>query len=163
MSLTGIGKRCPEPPPVIVCLPQIDGGWIDLLEAGAFDVVVEPYPRERIQRVDASPLSFGDGLSRVYQVLLGRYGCGRRLTRENVHLDQRPYLRIDSRFSPVLAGAAFAVVGVIQATCGSDASPSPVSDGLAAESKTRDSDEMILTGSGKTIVVFFSVPISTNV
>jgi hypothetical protein len=52
---------------------------------------------------------------------------------------------------------------MIQAPCGSDASRSPVSDGLAAESKTRDSDEMISTGSGKTIVVFFSVPISTNV
>jgi hypothetical protein len=40
-----------EPLPVIVFLPKIDGGWIDLLEAGAFDLVVEPYRRETIERV----------------------------------------------------------------------------------------------------------------
>jgi hypothetical protein len=48
-----MGGRCPEPTPLILFLPQVDGGWIDLLEAGAFDLVVEPYRRERIQRVIA--------------------------------------------------------------------------------------------------------------
>ena len=56
-ELVEMGKRSPEPAPLIVCLPEIDAGWIDLLEAGAFDVLVEPYRRERIQQVI-------DGLSR---------------------------------------------------------------------------------------------------
>ena len=38
-----MGARCPEPTPLILFLPQVDGGWIDLLEAGAFDLVAEPY------------------------------------------------------------------------------------------------------------------------
>jgi DNA-binding LytR/AlgR family response regulator len=49
LALTG--NRCPEPAPLIVCLPQIDGGWIDLLEAGAFDLLVEPYRHERIHQI----------------------------------------------------------------------------------------------------------------
>ena len=52
-DLVQLGRRCPEPAPLILVLPQIDGGWIDLLEAGAFDLVVEPYRRERIQSVIA--------------------------------------------------------------------------------------------------------------
>ena len=52
-DLVQMGGRCPEPTPLILFLPQVDGGWIDLLEAGAFDLVVEPYRRERIQRVIA--------------------------------------------------------------------------------------------------------------
>jgi hypothetical protein len=38
---------------VVVFLPKIDGGWIDLLETGAFDLVAEPYRRETIERVIA--------------------------------------------------------------------------------------------------------------
>jgi len=52
-DLVRMGRRCPEPRPLILFLPQIDGGWIDLLEAGACDLVVEPYRRESIQRVIA--------------------------------------------------------------------------------------------------------------
>lgn len=52
-DLVEMGKRCPEPTPLILFLPQVDGGWIDLLEAGAFDLVVEPYRREKIERVIA--------------------------------------------------------------------------------------------------------------
>ena len=37
--------------PLILCLPQIDGGWIDLLEEGAFALLVEPYQREKVQRI----------------------------------------------------------------------------------------------------------------
>jgi CheY-like chemotaxis protein len=37
--------------PIVVCLPQVDGGWIDLLEAGAFGLLVEPYERKQIQDV----------------------------------------------------------------------------------------------------------------
>ena len=50
-ELVEMGNRGPEPAPLIVCLPEIDAGWIDLLEAGAFDVLVEPYLPERIQQV----------------------------------------------------------------------------------------------------------------
>lgn len=53
-DLVHMASRCPEPMPVIVFLPEIDGGWIDLLEAGAFDIVVGPYRREEIQRVIAA-------------------------------------------------------------------------------------------------------------
>lgn len=52
-DLVHMAGRCPEPVPVVVFLPEIDGGWIDLLEAGAFDLVVEPYRREEIERVMA--------------------------------------------------------------------------------------------------------------
>jgi len=37
--------------PVIVCLPQGDGGWSDLLEAGASDILVAPYSPEEIGRI----------------------------------------------------------------------------------------------------------------
>ena len=36
---------------VIVCLPRVDGGVIDLLESGASDVLVPPYNGERIQHL----------------------------------------------------------------------------------------------------------------
>ena len=48
-----MARKRVEPMPVIVFLPEIDGGWIDLLEAGAFDLVVEPYRREEIERIIA--------------------------------------------------------------------------------------------------------------
>jgi hypothetical protein len=37
--------------PVIVCMPEIDGGWSDLLEAGAADVIAGPYLRDEVARV----------------------------------------------------------------------------------------------------------------
>ena len=49
-ELAEIGKQGPRLAPLIVCLREIDGGWIDLLEAGAFDLLVEPYRRESIQQ-----------------------------------------------------------------------------------------------------------------
>jgi hypothetical protein len=48
-ELVRICRRRTPPTPVTVCLPQIDGGWIDLLEAGAFDVMVEPYRRDCLE------------------------------------------------------------------------------------------------------------------
>jgi len=50
-ELARMGRQCLEPAPVIVCLRQIDGGWSDLLEAGAIDLLVEPYQRERVQQL----------------------------------------------------------------------------------------------------------------
>jgi DNA-binding NtrC family response regulator len=68
------GRRA-EPMPVIVFLSEIDGGWIDLLEAGAFDLVVEPYRREKIERVLAAiphytrvPAGAGSGRNRARSV-----------------------------------------------------------------------------------------------
>ena len=40
--------------PVVVCVPQADGGWIDLLEAGAFGMLVQPYERKDVQRLLAA-------------------------------------------------------------------------------------------------------------
>ncbi|HUI80865.1 MAG TPA: hypothetical protein VLY24_23225 [Bryobacteraceae bacterium] len=37
--------------PVIVCLPEFDGGWSDLLEAGAADVIAGPELRDRIAHI----------------------------------------------------------------------------------------------------------------
>jgi hypothetical protein len=53
-DMVHMAGQCAEPMPVIVFLPEIDGGWIDLLEAGAFDLVIEPYRREKIERVIAA-------------------------------------------------------------------------------------------------------------
>lgn len=50
-ELAQLGRQRFEPVPLIVCLPAIDGGWIDLLEAGAWDLLVEPYRREKIHDV----------------------------------------------------------------------------------------------------------------
>ena len=50
-DLGDIVRHRPTYTPLIVCLPKIDGGWVDLLEAGAFDLIVEPYPRREIQRI----------------------------------------------------------------------------------------------------------------
>ena len=41
----------PERVPVVLCVPEVDGGWTDLLEAGASDVLVAPYGRECVARV----------------------------------------------------------------------------------------------------------------
>ncbi len=71
-DLVHLASRRPEPTPVIVFLPQIDGGWIDLLESGAFDVVGKPYQREKIERILAAiplyaraPREFGSGAGRA--------------------------------------------------------------------------------------------------
>src|SRR5579884_636037 len=40
--------------PVIVCVPRADGGWTDLLESGAFGLLVEPYTQEDVERLLAS-------------------------------------------------------------------------------------------------------------
>ena len=54
-----------NPVPVVVFLPDIDGGWIDLLEAGAFDLVVEPYRRDKIERVLTAIPSLQTGGARI--------------------------------------------------------------------------------------------------
>jgi hypothetical protein len=50
-ELAGMAKMRREPVPLIVCMRQLDGGWIDLLEAGAFDLLVEPYRGECVRRI----------------------------------------------------------------------------------------------------------------
>jgi len=53
-DLVRMTGECAEAIPVIVYLPEIDGGWTDLLEAGAFELIFEPYCREKIERVMAA-------------------------------------------------------------------------------------------------------------
>jgi DNA-binding NtrC family response regulator len=50
-DLLDVARRCPRNTPLILCLPEIDGGWIDLMEEGAFALLVEPYRREEVQRI----------------------------------------------------------------------------------------------------------------
>ena len=45
--------------PVIVCQPENDGGWIDLMEAGAADVIAGPYLRDEVARVLKSLPRYG--------------------------------------------------------------------------------------------------------
>jgi hypothetical protein len=40
--------------PVVVCAQDLDGGWVDLLEAGAFAVIAEPYDTGHVRRLLAS-------------------------------------------------------------------------------------------------------------
>lgn len=40
--------------PVVLCVPRADGGWTDLLESGAFGLLVEPYGQEDVQRMLAA-------------------------------------------------------------------------------------------------------------
>jgi len=49
--LVEIAAQRTNPAPVIVCVPELDGGWIDLLESGAFQVVSEQCGLAEIQRV----------------------------------------------------------------------------------------------------------------
>ena len=37
--------------PVVVCLPSADGGWIDLMESGAFSLLTEPYRDDDVQTI----------------------------------------------------------------------------------------------------------------
>jgi DNA-binding NtrC family response regulator len=46
-----MARKRRRPLPVIVCLPESDGGWVDLLEAGAFQVLAQPCTREKVQGV----------------------------------------------------------------------------------------------------------------
>jgi len=50
-DLLDMAARAEYYTPVIVCLPEIDGGWTDLLEAGVSDLMVEPYGREEVRRI----------------------------------------------------------------------------------------------------------------
>jgi hypothetical protein len=50
-DLIDLARECPEYVPVIICLAEADGGWSDLLEAGASDMLVAPYSREEVQRI----------------------------------------------------------------------------------------------------------------
>ncbi len=50
-DLVEIVRERAEFVPVILCVSEIDGGWSDLLEAGASDILVAPYSRERIREV----------------------------------------------------------------------------------------------------------------
>jgi hypothetical protein len=45
--------------PVIVYVPQCDGGWIDLLEAGASDLIAASSPPREIRRVLTNVLHYG--------------------------------------------------------------------------------------------------------
>ena len=40
--------------PVIVCAETLDGGWVDLLEAGAYAVITEPYNSGEVRKLLAS-------------------------------------------------------------------------------------------------------------
>ena len=61
-DLVETANRIPEYLPVIVCLPEADGGWPDLLEAGVSDILVSPYRRHEIRRVFEDLSVYGPGL-----------------------------------------------------------------------------------------------------
>jgi CheY-like chemotaxis protein len=46
-------KRCGFIP-IVICAQNLDGGWIDLLEAGAFAVLSEPYDSGHVRKLLAS-------------------------------------------------------------------------------------------------------------
>jgi len=50
-DLVELSHRFAGGAPVIVCLHEIDGGWSDLLEAGAADVIAGPNLRDEVARV----------------------------------------------------------------------------------------------------------------
>jgi hypothetical protein len=42
--------------PVILCVPQVDGGWTDLLETGIAGLLARPFRHSKIRRIlDALP------------------------------------------------------------------------------------------------------------
>lgn len=49
--LVEMAAQRPNPVPVVVCIPELDGGWVDLLESGAFQVVSEHCELPEIRRV----------------------------------------------------------------------------------------------------------------
>lgn len=50
-DLVEMAAQRTNPVPVIACLPELDGGWVDLLESGAFQVVSEQCELQEIQKV----------------------------------------------------------------------------------------------------------------
>jgi hypothetical protein len=50
-QLVQMAQRHQPPPPIVTCIGEIDGGWIDLLEAGAFHVLAQPYEPDQIRGV----------------------------------------------------------------------------------------------------------------
>lgn len=51
---------------VVVCIKRVDGGWTDLLERGAYDILIEPYAKEGLQRVVESAAARRE--TRLYRV-----------------------------------------------------------------------------------------------
>jgi hypothetical protein len=61
-----VSSERPNPVPVVVCLPEMDGGWADLLESGAFAVLESSCSAAQVRRiVDAVA---GDGARTVATV-----------------------------------------------------------------------------------------------
>jgi hypothetical protein len=50
-TLLEMAREHTHPVPIVVCIREIDGGWIDLLEAGAFQVLPEPYDAAKVRKV----------------------------------------------------------------------------------------------------------------
>lgn len=50
-TLLEMARKHAHPLPLVVCLPRLDGGWVDILEQGAFQVIEEPYPEDRVRSV----------------------------------------------------------------------------------------------------------------
>jgi len=55
-DLIHLARLLPDIVPVILCLPEADGGWTDLLETGAAALLAPPYRRPDVMRLlDALP------------------------------------------------------------------------------------------------------------
>jgi hypothetical protein len=55
-DLVHLAHLLPDIVPVILCLPEADGGWTDLLETGAAALLAPPYRRPDVMRLlDALP------------------------------------------------------------------------------------------------------------
>jgi CheY-like chemotaxis protein len=50
-SLLAMAREHTHPLPIVVCVREIDGGWVDLLEAGAFQVLPEPFDPEKVRKI----------------------------------------------------------------------------------------------------------------
>ncbi len=50
-------RRLPSPPATVVCLERADGGATDVLEEGAFQLLVEPFETSQIRRTLADALA----------------------------------------------------------------------------------------------------------
>jgi hypothetical protein len=53
-TLLAMAREHTHPLPIVVCLPQADGGWIDLLEAGVFQILAEPYQQDQVRQILSS-------------------------------------------------------------------------------------------------------------
>ena len=58
-GLAELSRQLARCAPVVVCLSEFDGGWSDLLEAGAADVIAGPYLRDEVARVLKSLPRYG--------------------------------------------------------------------------------------------------------